>query len=102
MSTSTPLSILDVPDPGGGPPPDQWAILCKNQPLVLAHDDPAALNPWSRCKSDALLLPWSMALHCAQRLISSGDAVVLVRGNTESWQWLMVATEWPRHAQLDS
>lgn len=34
------------------------------------------------------------------RLVSDGKAVVLVRGNAESWQWLMLATEWPRHAQL--
>jgi hypothetical protein len=42
-----------------------------------------------------------MALRCAQRLVAGGDAVVLVRGNAESWQWLMLVTEWPRHAQLD-
>jgi hypothetical protein len=101
MNSNTPLRMLDVPDPDGSPPPNQWAILSQHQPLVLAHADPSSMNPWSSRRSDALLMPWTMALRCAQRLVSDGEAVVLVRGNAESWNWLMLATEWPRHAQLD-
>ena len=101
MNSNTPLRMLDVPDPDGSPAPNQWEILSQHQPLVLAHADPAAMNPWSSRRSDALLMPWTMALRCAQRLVSDGEAVVLVRGNAESWNWLMLATEWPRHAQID-
>jgi hypothetical protein len=101
MNRQMPLRILDVPDPDGAPPLDQWAILSQHQPLVLAHDNAAVLNPWSSCRSHALLMPWLMALRCAQRLVSGGDAVVLVRGNTESWKWLMLVTEWPRDAQCE-
>lgn len=100
MNSNSPLRLLDVPDPDGGPPLDQWAILSQHQPLVLAHAEDAALSSWSSHKSDALLMSWPMALQCAQRLVSDGKAVVLVRGNAESWQWLMLATEWPMHAQL--
>ena len=101
MNSQTPLRILDVPDPDCAPPLDQWLILSQRQPLVLAQDDVAALNPWSPSRSDALLMPWSMALRYARRLVSGGEVVVLVRCNAESWQWLMLATEWPRHAQFD-
>lgn len=102
MKSQTPLRMLDVPDPDGAPPLDQWAILSQRQPLVLAQDAPAALNPWSSRRSDALLMPWSIALRCAQRLTSDGEAVVLVRGNDESWQWLMLATEWPSGVALSA
>lgn len=100
MTSQTPLRILDVPDPDGAPPFDRWVILSQRHPLVLAKEAPAALNPWSSRRSDTLLMPWSMALRCAQRLVSDGEAVVLVRGNTESWQWLMLATEWPSGVAL--
>ena len=93
--------MLDVPDPDGGPSVDQWAILSQHQPLVLAHAKDAALCSWSSRRSDAITLPWSMALRCAQRLVADGEAVVLVRGNTESWQWLMLVTAWPRHTELE-
>jgi hypothetical protein len=101
MNSQTPLRILDVPDPDGAPPLDQWAILSQRQPLVLAQDNAVALNPWSSCRSDALLMPWFKVLRCAQRLVSDGEAIVLVRGNTESWKWLMLVTEWPRDAQCE-
>ena len=101
MNSNSPLRLLDVPDPDGSPPINQWAILSQHQPLVLAHAEDAALCSWSNRRSDALTLPWPMALRCAQCLVIGGEAVVLVRGNAESWQWLMLVTEWPRHAQLD-
>jgi len=101
MNSKTPLRMLDVPDPDGSPPLDQWAILSQHQPLVLAHADSAGINHWSSRRSEALLMPWSLALRCAQRLVSEGGTVVLVRDNAESWEWLMLATEWPKHAQLD-
>jgi hypothetical protein len=69
--------------------------------MVLAAEDPADLKAWSGCRSEALLMPWTVALRCAQYLVSEGVPVVLVRGNTESWQWLMLVTEWPKDAQLD-
>jgi hypothetical protein len=100
MNINSPLRLLDVPDPDGGPPPNQWAILSQIEALVLAHVDEAALGSWSSHKSDALLMPWPIALRCAQQLVSDGKAVVLVRGNAESWQWLMLATEWPRGKAL--
>ena len=101
MNSNSPLRLVDVPDPDGGPPIDQWAILSQHQPLVLTHAEDAALSSWSSRRSDALTLPWPMALRFAQRLVAGGEAVVLVRGNAESWQCLMLVTEWPRHAQLD-
>jgi len=101
MNTNTPLRMLDVPDPDGSPSPDQWAILSQHQPLVLAHVDAGVLAAWSNCRSDALLMTWLMAFRCAQCLASKGEEVVLVRGNAESWRWLMLVTEWPNHAQLD-
>ena len=100
MNSNSPLRLLDVPDSDGGPPLDQWAILSQHQPLVLAHVEDAVLSSWSSRRSDALTLPWPMALRCAQRLVAGGDAVVLVRSNAESWQWLMLVTEWPRHTEL--
>lgn len=102
MSNNTHLRMLDVPDPDGSAPLDQWAILSQHQPLVLAHGDPDVLNLWSSSKSDALLMPWSMALRCAKRLFSDGETVVLVRGNSESWQWLRLATDWQKHAEHDN
>ena len=95
MNSNSPLRLLDVPDPDGSPPINQWAILSQHQALVLAHAEDAALSSWSSRRSDALLMSWPMALRCAQRLVSDGKAVVLVRGNAESWKWLMLATEWP-------
>ena len=44
MNSNWPLRLLDVPDPDGSPPLDQWAILSQHQPLVLAHAEDAALN----------------------------------------------------------
>lgn len=98
MNSNTTLRMVDVPVPDGGPPLDQWAILSQHQPLVLAHADPAASNNWSSRRSDALPMPWAMALRCAQRLVSKGEAVILVHGNAESWNWLILATEWPNAA----
>lgn len=102
MNCNTPLRVLDVPEPDGTPPLDEWAILSQYQPLVLAHADSADLNAWSGCRSDALLMPWPVALRCAQRLLADGEPVVLVRGNAENWKWLFLVTEWPGQAQLDN
>lgn len=101
MNINSPLRLLDVPDPDGGPLLDQWAILSQHQPLVLAHAEDAAVSSWSSHKSDALLMSWPKALRCAQRLVADGEAIVLVRGNEDSWQWLMLVTEWPRHTGLE-
>lgn len=101
MHSQSPLRMLDVPEPDGTQLLDQWTILSQHQPLVLAKDDLCALNPWSSKRSEALVMPWTMALRIAQHLASDGATVILVRNNAESWQWLMLATEWPRHAQLE-
>jgi hypothetical protein len=95
MSMNSPLRILDVPEPDGSPPINQWAILSQHEALVLSNVDDDSLESWSSHKSDAVLMPWPIALRCAQRFVSDGKAVVLVRGNAESWQWLMLVTEWP-------
>jgi len=100
MDSLTPLRILDVPDPAGGPSPNQWAILCKYRPLVLADAADVALDPWSNRRSNALFMPWQEALACARHLSSSGEPVVLVRCNDESWRWLMLVTEWSQDARL--
>jgi len=98
MNCNTPLRILDVPEPDGTPPLNQWAILSQHQPLVLADADPAGMNAWSGCRADVLLMTWPWALQCAQRLAADGEPVVLVRGNAENWKWLFLVTEWPTNA----
>jgi hypothetical protein len=57
MNSQTPLRMLDVPDPHGAPPLDQWAILSQRQPLVRTHANADALDPWSNCRSAFCLYP---------------------------------------------
>ena len=42
----------------------------------------------------------SDAINYAQQLKRTGEKVALIRNNMESWEWLMLVTEWPVGSSL--
>ena len=92
-----PLRMLDVPNPDGTPGPDSWAMISQTDPVVFCDGRGAA--EWSNRRSDALLLPFHLALSLAKQQLELGDRVTLVRNYEASWEWLMLVANW-RHKAL--
>jgi hypothetical protein len=84
--------MVDVPD-GDALPLDRWAIVSQARPQVVAVDECSGL--WANQRSLAKTMCFQEALAVSQELVRDGEPVVIVRANAPSWEWLMLATEWP-------
>ena len=87
-----PLRILDIQSADGRARSNSWVIVNQCDPKVFTNK-----NGMQRCSSyqkNAFVMQQSDAINCEQQLKRTGEKVALIRINMESWEWLMLVTEW--------
>ena len=93
-----PLRMLDVPCANSSNDAKSWVIVNQSNPKVFTNKK--GRQRWSSYQKEAFVMQQSDAINCAQKLKRTGDKVALIRNNMESWQWLMLVTEWPVGSSL--
>ena len=93
-----PLRMLDVPCANSSVEANSWVIVNQSNPKVFTNEK--GMQRWSSYQKEAFVMQQSDAINCAQQLKRTGDKVALIRNNMESWQWLMLVTEWPVGSSL--
>lgn len=93
-----PLRMLDVPSANSSVEGNSWVIVNQSNPKVFANKK--GMQRWSSYQKEAFVMQRSDAIKCAQKLRRSGEQVALIRNNMESWNWLMLVTEWPAGTSL--
>ena len=88
-----PLRMLDVPCANSSIEANSWVIVNQSNPKVFTNKK--GTQRWSSYKKEAFVMQQSDAINCAQQLKRTGEKVALIRNNMESWEWLMLVTEWP-------
>jgi len=93
-----PLRMLDVTCANSSVEANSWVIVNQSNPKVFTNKK--GTQRWSSYKKEAFVMQQSDAINCAQKLKRTGDKVALIRNNMESWEWLMLVTEWPVGSSL--
>ena len=93
-----PLRMLDVPCANSSIEAHSWVIVNQSNPKVFTNKK--GTQRWSSYQKEAFVMQKSDAINCAQQLKRTGEKVALIRNNMESWQWLMLVTEWPVGSSL--
>lgn len=93
-----PLRMLDVPSANSSVEGNSWVIVNQSNPKVFTNKK--GMQRWSSYQKEAFVMQRSDAIKCAQKLRRSGEQVALIRNNMESWNWLMLVTEWPAGTSL--
>ena len=88
-----PLRMLDVPCANSSNDANSWVIVNQSNPKVFTNKK--GRQRWSSYQKEAFVMQQSDAINCAQQLKRTGEKVALIRNNMESWDWLMLVTEWP-------
>ena len=88
-----PLRMLDVPCANSSVEANSWVIVNQSNPKVFTNKK--GMQRWSSYQKEAFVMQRSDAINCAQKLKTTGEKVALIRNNLESWDWLMLVTEWP-------
>ena len=92
------LRMLDVPCSNSSVEANSWVIVNQSNPKVFTNKK--GTQRWSSYKKEAFVMQQSDAINCAQQLKRTGEKVALIRNNMESWEWLMLVTEWPVGSSL--
>jgi hypothetical protein len=93
-----PLRMLDVPCANSSVEANSWVIVNQSNPKVFTNKK--GMQRWSSYQKEAFVMQQSDAINCAQKLKRTGEKVALIRNNMESWEWLMLVTEWPAGTSL--
>ena len=93
-----PLRMLDVPCAYSSVEANSWVIVNQSNPKVFTNEK--GMQRWSSYQKEAFVMQQSDAINCAQKLKRTGEKVTLIRNNMESWEWLMLVTEWPTGTSL--
>ena len=93
-----PLRMLDVPCANSSNDAKSWVIVNQSNPKVFTNKK--GTQRWSSYQKEAFVMQRSDAINCAQKLKRTGEKVALIRNNMESWEWLMLVTEWPAGSSL--
>ena len=93
-----PLRMLEVPCANSSVEANSWVIVHQSNPKVFTNKK--GTQRWSSYKKEAFVMQQSDAINCAQQLKRTGEKVALIRNNMESWEWLMLVTEWPAGTSL--
>ena len=88
-----PLRMLDVPCANSSVEAISWVIVNQRNPKVFTNKK--GMQRWSSYQKEAFAMQRSDAINCAQKLKRTREKVALIRNNMESWDWLMLVTEWP-------
>ena len=93
-----PLRMLEVPCAYSIVEAISWLIVNQSNPKVFTNKK--GTQRWSSYKKEAFVLQQSDAINCAQQLKRTGEKVAIIRNNMDSWEWLMLVTEWPVGSSL--
>ena len=93
-----PLRMLDVPCANSSVEANSWVIVNQSNPKVFTNKK--GTQRWSSYQKEAFVMQRSDAINCAQKLKRTGEKVALIRNNVESWEWLLLVTEWPLGTSL--
>ena len=92
------LRMLDVPCANSSVEANNWVIVNQSNPKVFTNK--RGMHRWSSYQKEAFVMQQSDAINCAQQLKKTGEKVAIIRNNMESWEWLMLVTEWPVGSSL--
>lgn len=93
-----PLRMLEVACANSSIEAKNWVIVNQSNPKVFTNKK--GMQRWSSYQKEAFVMQRSDAINCAQKFKRTGEKVALIRNNKESWEWLMLVTEWPAGTSL--